>query len=87
MTDLVIIFLAVFASCMHMGCQQKQLDKKDDDETLDNTKCLCPTKNMIYYTRWMGMGTLMLITIGMILYIHYRCNAYMGATGQTSCKV
>jgi phosphatidylglycerophosphate synthase len=86
MTDLVIIFIAVLVSCAHMGCQQKQLDKEEDDETLDYAKCLCPDKNMIYYTRWMGMGTLMLISIGMILYIHYRCNSYMGATGDLNCK-
>ena len=86
LTDLVIIFIAVLVSCAHMGCQQKQLDKEEDDETLDYAKCLCPDKNMIYYTRWMGMGTFMLVTIVMILYIHYRCNAYMGATGELSCK-
>ena len=85
-TDMAIILLAAFANCVHLGCQQKQLDKKEDDETLDHAKCLCPDKRMIYYTRWVGMGTMMLITIGMILYIHYRCNAYMGATGVLSCK-
>lgn len=76
-TDLIIISVAIFLCAVHIGCQQKHLDKDVDDETLDNTKCLCLDKKMIYYTRWVGMGTLMLVTIALILYIHYRCNVYL----------
>jgi len=69
--DIVVLFLAILSCVVHIGCQQKQMEK-DYDETLDSSKCFCPNKEFIYYTRWCGMGTLMLITIGLVLFIHYR---------------
>jgi len=68
--DVFLLVLAFIANCVHLGCQQRYMDK--DDETLDNLKCLCKEKDFIYYTRWVGMGTFMLVTIGLILIIHYR---------------
>ena len=75
-SDMMIGGIAVFACAVHIGCQQRHLDKENDDETLDSTKCLCPNKNMIRYTRWVGMGTFMLVTIAVILMIHYRCEKF-----------
>lgn len=70
--DIILVLLAIFACCIHIGCQQRYLDKEEDDETLDSLKCLCKNKGIIYYTRWVGMGTFMLISIGIVLVIHYR---------------
>jgi len=75
-SEIVIILLSLVACGIHIGCQQRHLEKEEDDETLDLTKCLCPNKKMIRYTRWVGMGTFMLVTISVILMIHYRCEKF-----------
>lgn len=70
LSDILIICLSLFACFCHIGCQQKCQDK--DGEILDNLKLLCPKKDMIYYTRYFGMGTMNLIFILVIIIIHHR---------------
>lgn len=69
--DVIILVLSLCLCMVHIGCQQKYLEK-DFDETLDASKCLCPNTKLMPYTRWVGMGTFMIVTIGVILSIHFR---------------
>lgn len=71
--DLIVLITTLFLCMVHIGCQQKYLQKENDDETLDLTKHLCSSQDMIHYTKWVGMGTFIVISILLILLIHQRC--------------
>lgn len=66
---LIIILLLLYLSLVHIGCQQKQINS-DQKETLDNFKVLCPNKESILISKFVGSGTLVLyisIIIGLDL--------------------
>ena len=50
----------------------EHIDGNSENNSLDNLKLLCPKKDMIYYTRYFGMGTMNLIFILVIIIIHHR---------------
>jgi len=76
---LLVLCVAGFMCLMHLGCQQRQKSRKvidsqtEDAELLDNCKLLCANKEMIYYTRWVGMGTMNLIFIILFVLIDKQC--------------
>jgi phosphatidylglycerophosphate synthase len=76
-TDIVILLIFLFINCMHLGCQQKQQDDGADNETLDNFQKLCPNKDMIYTTRYFGLGTFVIISILLVVVINGRCNSFL----------
>lgn len=76
LTDVVILAIFLFINCVHLGCQQKQQEEDSDKEILDNFQKLCPDKNMIYFTRFFGLGSFVLISIGLVMIINERCNIY-----------
>lgn len=74
-SDFIIIGLSLFACFTHIGCQQKYQDK--NGEILDNFQPLCTNKDMIYYTRYFGMGTMNLLFVFLVIMIDYRCKSYL----------
>jgi len=73
-SDLLVLLIFLIINFVHLGCQQKQKEKKEDDhhEILDNLQKLCPDENLIYYTRFFGLGTLSIVSIILVIVIHYR---------------
>lgn len=76
---LFIFFLSLFLMFLHLGCQQKFYCKSDKDtketlepETLDTFQTLCKNKSWIYFTRFMGCGTFVVISIFLINFLHYK---------------
>ena len=65
----LILFIVTVAissvTIVHIGCQEKQYDENSND-FLASFKVLCTDKQIIYYTRYMGIGTLNL-TIAILL--------------------
>jgi len=57
--------------CLHLGCQQK-ISNSDTSETLDTLQTLCKNKSWIYYTRFMGCGTFVIISILIINVLDYK---------------
>jgi phosphatidylglycerophosphate synthase len=76
-TDIAILLFFLFINCIHLGCQQKQQDDGADNETLDNFQKLCPNKDMIYATRYFGLGTFVVISILLVVMINGRCNTLL----------
>lgn len=76
---LLVLGIFAFLCITHLGCQQKQklqevIDSQTaDTELLDNCKVLCVDKDMIYYTRWAGMGTMNLVIIILFILLDQRC--------------
>ena len=73
-----ILFIAIFCifgllAGVHIGCQEKMKEdtKKNKSKTLDITKCLCPNKNNIIYTRYFGTGTFNIIIFIFIFNLNY----------------
>lgn len=60
--------LAVFSliATVHLGCQERMTHVDHTQPILDHFEKLCPTDWLINYTRWFGMGTLILITSAII---------------------
>lgn len=83
LTDFIILLVFFFINCIHIGCQQKQLEKGSDKETLDNFEKLCPDKNMIYITRYFSLGSFALISICLVFFINYRCELFNKNTFDT----
>jgi phosphatidylglycerophosphate synthase len=71
-SDIIILIVFLFINCVHLGCQQKQQDEGSDKETLDNFQKLCPDKNIVYYTRFFGLGTFVIISIYLVFIINRR---------------
>ena len=72
--DIIFILLLFFMCSMHLGCQQKWNSyKSNDKELLDKIKFLCIKKNDIYFVRFFGLGTFILISILLIFIIDIRC--------------
>lgn len=69
---MLVLGVALFIMVMHMGCQEN-LYGKDESGTLNQWRCLCPgteedVKNRIKWTRYFGCGTMILVTIAVIIY-------------------
>ena len=72
----IIVFLvSTYLTAMHMGCQQKYCtedgDDPEDSKFLNTARVLCPNKEDIKWTRFLGTGTYNLILILIISYICY----------------
>ena len=68
---LLIVMVVVFSGAVvHIGCQEKHYDEKSDD-TLTILKRFCADKQMIYYTRYIGMGTMNLTFSLFLLFGRY----------------
>lgn len=65
---IIIILLLILISFIHFGCQQ---DNYKDNSILDRLKILCPNKEAIHYTRYLGCGTTTLATSIVIYNIKY----------------
>lgn len=68
----LIILLSLFM-CMHLGCQEKIYPNEESD-TLYFSKRLCsgnPHKR-IFWTKYFGCGTFIVITILLIIYVEKR---------------
>lgn len=76
---LLVVGAVLFLCAAHLGCQQKQKlqevvdSQKAETELLDNCKVLCNNKDMIYYTRWVGMGTMNLVLIILFILLDRQC--------------
>jgi phosphatidylglycerophosphate synthase len=64
----MIILLGFTA--VHIGCQEKHYDENSDD-FLSAFKILCPNKEMVHYTRYLGFGTFNLKVVIMFLFARY----------------
>ena len=63
-----MLLLLKFGTGMHIGCQEKMYNPTSTD-SLAFTKVLCPNKENIVYTRYVGMGTVMVFIASFIVYI------------------
>ena len=74
---LISFSILQFGAIIHLGCQEKVYEKiKNNNETnnwdtLTFTKSLCPCKECITYTRYIGVGTLMTFIVLFILFIPF----------------
>lgn len=70
----IILFIIIFAissvTIVHIGCQEKQYNENSND-FLTKFKVLCPDKQIIYYTRYMGIGTLNLTIAILLLFARF----------------
>lgn len=67
----VILVLSVVLMSAHLGCQEKNSNKTECNDSLSFTKILCPNKEAIRYTRFFGCGTYNLIILSSLIY--YAC--------------
>ena len=51
------IIILILCLCTHMGCQEHNSAFPEHNECLGVFKNLCPHKNAIHYTRFVGCGT------------------------------
>lgn len=71
-----ILIVVFFLMLRHLGCQEKYYDK-DESDTLNFTKKLCPidkNKNVedkLRYTRYFGCGTFNLVLALCVIYYDY----------------
>ena len=76
---LLVFGIVCFLCITHLGCQQKQklqevIDcQTEETELLDNCKVLCANKDMIYYTRWVGMGTMNVVILILFVLLDRQC--------------
>jgi phosphatidylglycerophosphate synthase len=64
---IIVIFLTL--SMVHIGCQEKHYNNKDDQVFINYTQQLCPNKDNISYTRYVGVGTFELVFILIMWYL------------------
>ena len=64
--DIILFIISLYLMLIHLGCQQTNCKTCTGDETLDNLKILCKHKKHIYYTKYCGLGTFILIFILLI---------------------
>jgi phosphatidylglycerophosphate synthase len=65
----VILAVSVFLMVMHLGCQEKNSNKTECNDSLKITQKLCPKPAMIRWTRFFGCGTYnMIVLTGLIVY-------------------
>lgn len=58
--NIIIFLVLLFLMLMHLGCQEKY-NNSNMSPSLSVCKDLCPDKNNIYYTRYFGVGTFILL--------------------------
>jgi len=70
----IIFFVAIIIlsglAAVHIGCQEKHYNEKSND-FLSVFKSLCPDKEMVYYTRYVGIGTYSLSVAIMLLFARF----------------
>lgn len=70
---IALTVLGVLATFMvHMGCQQRYANT-GKGETLDALMPCCGSVSWLRWTRWLGHGTLHLLVIVVVWYLHARC--------------
>lgn len=70
---IIVIFLSIFLSLVHLSCQENNCDDKFKDKNngyFHLFMSLCGKKENIYWTRYFGTGTLTTILILLICYIN-----------------
>ena len=68
---LFIVTVAISSvTIVHIGCQEKHYDENSND-FLASFKVLCTDKQIIYYTRYMGIGTLNLTIAILLLFARF----------------
>lgn len=66
----IIFGILQFMVNMHLGCQEKNYNSMDHN-SLSWTKSLCVSKDDIYWTRYFGVGTIIVYIALFILFIYY----------------
>lgn len=66
----VLFVLLNIGTGMHLGCQEKLYNPMSQD-SLSFTKTLCPNKNNIIWTRYVGAGTTMMFVTIFFIYIGF----------------
>ena len=66
-----VLVFAFFGGMMlvHFGCQQKNCNNCEGKELLDNLKILCPNARSIWWSRFFGSGTFILVFILLVFYL------------------
>jgi phosphatidylglycerophosphate synthase len=62
-----VLLIFFILSSIHIGCQENVFKSATNQPFLNNFKLLCPKNDFIYCTRWFGTGTLLLVTLIIIL--------------------
>ena len=69
----IIIFLSIFLSMLHLSCQEQNCDEKFKNKNNGYFQPfieLCGDKENIYWSRFFGTGTLTLVLIALICYVN-----------------
>lgn len=73
--NLKVTFISVFtflqiSVLLHMGCQERIYDSMDNETitSLKFTKKFCPNVDLIKYTRYIGVGTMILCIVCFLFY-------------------
>lgn len=71
-----VIILALTSVCMnmHLGCQEKNSNTRKFNHCLGWMQMMCPDKNMIYFSRFFGSGSFILVVSLYILYLQLKKN-------------
>ena len=76
-SGLIFLLPFFFLMLVHFGCQEVYYDK-DESDSLNFTKCLCPTKDItkvekiLTFTRYFGCGTMVLLFCIYIISFQFR---------------
>ena len=68
-----ILILFTGLSLFHFSCQENNCDvefKDKDNDTFKPVMCLCSNRNHIYWSRYFGAGTFVMIFISLVCYIN-----------------
>jgi phosphatidylglycerophosphate synthase len=68
----VILVVSVMLMMTHLGCQERNSNKTECNDSLQFLQKLCPDRSMIKWTRFFGCGTYNLLVLsGLIIYSCY----------------